>query len=158
MPAPRITISAEEGRISTASIPHPDARRFRDAVIGLPRNGSARVRLVQECVMTPAGSPAPTDVSWHWSLDPSPEGMVLSLSGSWRMQDDLPSPSEVESRLASSSTGRRLSFDAREVTAWDTGFLVFVLHVLDAAKSQGFTVDRGGLPEGVRKLLDLAAA
>ena len=109
-------------------------------------------------MVTPAGSPVPADVSWHWSLDPSPEGMVLCLSGSWRMQDDLPSPSEVESRLASSSTGRRLSFDAREVTAWDTGFLVFVLHVLDAAKSQGFTVDRGGLPEGVRKLLDLAAA
>src|SRR5499426_3618423 len=30
--------------------------------------------------------------------------------------------------------------------------------VLDAAKSQGLTVDRGGLPEGVRKLRDLAAA
>src|SRR5262247_3231636 len=132
--------------MSTASIPHPDARRCHDAVIGLPANAAARVRLVQACVVTPAGSPVPADISWHWSLDPSPEGMVLCLSGSWRMQDDLPSSSEVDSRLASSSTGRRLSFDAREVTAWDTGFLVFVLHVLDAAKSQGFTVDRGDCP------------
>ena len=108
--------------------------------------------------MTSATSTAPLNASWHWSLDPSADGAVLRLSGSWRMQDDLPSPSEVEHGLAATSTGRRLGFDAREVTAWDTGFLVFILNVLDAAKSMGFTVDRAGLPDGVRKLLDLAAA
>jgi len=74
------------------------------------------------------------------------------------MQNDLPAASEVEHGLGAVSTGRRLRFDAREVTAWDSGFLVFILNVLDAAKTLGFTVDRGGLPEGVRKLLDLAAA
>ncbi len=30
--------------------------------------------------------------SWQWSLDTTPEGLVLRLSGSWRMQDGLPSP------------------------------------------------------------------
>jgi len=25
--------------------------------------------------------------SWQWSLDTTPEGLVLRLSGSWRMQD-----------------------------------------------------------------------
>jgi phospholipid/cholesterol/gamma-HCH transport system permease protein len=74
------------------------------------------------------------------------------------MQDHLPSPADVEAELASTSSARRLSFDAREVTAWDSGFLVFVLNVLEAASSLGLTVDRSGLPDGVRKLLDLAAA
>jgi len=108
--------------------------------------------------MTSAASTAPLNASWHWSLDPSADGVVLRLSGSWRMQNDLPSASEVEHGLAAVSTGKRLGFDAREVAAWDSGFLVFVLNVLDAAKSLGFTVDRAGLPDGVRKLLDLAAA
>jgi len=108
--------------------------------------------------MTSAASTAPLNASWHWSLDPSADGVVLRLSGSWRMQNDLPSASEVEHGLAAVSTGKRLGFDAREVAAWDSGFLVFILNVLDAAKSLGFTVDRAGLPDGVRKLLDLAAA
>jgi len=108
--------------------------------------------------MTSAASTAPLNASWHWSLDPSADGVVLRLSGSWRMQNDLPSASEVEHGLAAVSTGKRLGFDARAVAAWDSGFLVFILNVLDAAKSLGFTVDRAGLPDGVRKLLDLAAA
>ena len=95
---------------------------------------------------------------WQWSLDTSPEGMVLRLSGSWRMQDGLPSPAEAEAQWGARPSARRLAFDAREVTAWDTGFLVFVLKVLEAATARGLTVDRSGLPEGVRKLLDLAAA
>src|SRR5215468_6491186 len=144
--------------MSMASIPHPDARRCHDAVIGLPPHGSARLRLVKACAMTSAASAAPLNASWHWSLDPSADGVVLRLSGSWRMQNDRPAASEVEHELAAVSTGKRLGFDARAVAAWDSGFLVFILNVLDAAKSLGFTVDRAGLPDGVRKLLDLAAA
>jgi len=74
------------------------------------------------------------------------------------MPDHLPSPADVETELAGASSARHLTFDTGEVTAWDTGFLVFVLNVRDAATSLGLTVDRSGLPDGVRKLLDLAAA
>ena len=110
--------------------------------------------------MTPArvAPTAPASAPWHWSLDRSADGIVLRLTGFWRMQDHLPSPADVEAELTSTSSVRRLSFDAREVTAWDSGFLVFVLNVLEAASSLGLTVDRSGLPDGVRKLLDLAAA
>src|SRR4030095_1473102 len=95
---------------------------------------------------------------WAGDMDPSADDIVLRLSGSWRMQDHLPSPTEVETELTRASSARRLTFDTRGGTAWDTGFLVFVLSVRDAATSLGLTVDRSGLPEGVRKLLDLAAA
>lgn len=110
--------------------------------------------------MTPtnAALAAPARAPWRWSLDSSPDGIVLRLSGSWRMQDHLPSPAEVEAQLASTPAARRLTFDALLVDAWDTGFLVFVLKVLDDAKALHLTVDRSGLPDGVRKLLDLAAA
>jgi phospholipid/cholesterol/gamma-HCH transport system permease protein len=95
---------------------------------------------------------------WRWSVEPVPDGIVLRLAGSWRLQDHLPSPMAVETELASAASARRLGFDTREVTAWDSGLLVFVLNMLDAAASRGLAVDRSGLPDGVRKLLDLAAA
>ncbi len=101
---------------------------------------------------------APARAPWHWSLDTSAGVIVLRLSGSWRMPDHLPSPADVETELAGASSARHLTFDTGEVTAWDTSFLVFVLNVRDAATSLGLTVDRSGLPDGVRKLLDLAAA
>jgi phospholipid/cholesterol/gamma-HCH transport system permease protein len=73
------------------------------------------------------------------------------------MQDGLPSPAEVEAQLGAQPSAGRLAFDTREVTGWDTGLLVFVHKVLGAATARGLTVDRSGLPEGVGKLLDLAA-
>jgi len=105
-----------------------------------------------------AAPAAPANAPWRWSLDASTDGIVLRLSGSWRMQDRLPSPADVEAQLAAAPSARRLAFDACEVDAWDTGFLVFILKVLDDAKALDLTVDRSGLPDGVRKLLDLAAA
>src|SRR5580765_8432869 len=95
---------------------------------------------------------------WAWDRASPAADPVPRLSGSWRMQDHLPSPTEVETELTRASSARRLSFDTRAVTVWDTGFLVFVLSVRDAATSLGLTVDRSGLTEGVRKLLDLTAA
>jgi phospholipid/cholesterol/gamma-HCH transport system permease protein len=95
---------------------------------------------------------------WRWSLESVPEGLVLHLSGSWRMQDGPPPPALVEAEWGDRPPPSRLGFDAREVTAWDSGFLVFVLKLVEAGTARGITVDRSGLPEGVRKLLDLAAA
>jgi phospholipid/cholesterol/gamma-HCH transport system permease protein len=108
--------------------------------------------------MAAVTTPGTEVTPWQWSLDTTPEGAVLRLSGSWRMQDGLPLPADVEAQWGAREPTGRLAFDAREVTAWDTGFLVFVLKVLQAATARGLTVDRSGLPEGVRKLLDLAAA
>ena len=68
-----------------------------------------------------AATSSSTEVTpWQWSLDTVPEGVVLRLSGSWRMQEGLPSPAEVEAQWGARPAARRLAFDAREVTAWDT--------------------------------------
>ena len=108
--------------------------------------------------MAAVTTPGTEVTPWQWSLDTTPEGAVLRLSGSWRMQDGLPLPALVEEQWGARQSAGRLAFDARELTAWDTGLLVFVLKMLEAATARGITVDRSGLPEGVRKLLDLAAA
>jgi phospholipid/cholesterol/gamma-HCH transport system permease protein len=48
-------------------------------------------------------------------------------------------------------------FDTKELAAWDSSLLVFLTKVLERCGQQGVTVDAGGLPDGVRKLLDLAS-
>ena len=130
-------------------------------VIGLPPHVSLGIGPLWACGVSPASAvpTAAAGAAWHWSLDPAAEGLTLRLAGSWRLQDRLPSSDHVEAELAAGTAStRRLGFDARGITGWDTGLLIFVTGVLDAAKSLGFAVDRSGLPEGVRKLLDLAAA
>ena len=99
------------------------------------------------------------EAPWSWSLDPAAEGrLVLRLSGSWRTQDHLPPAAEVETQMGARSSARSLAFDTREITAWDTGLLVFVRKVIEAGTPRGITADKAGLPDGARKLLDLAAA
>src|SRR5260370_24102372 len=78
---------------------------------------------------------------WRWSLESVPEGLVLHLSGSWRMQDGPPPPALVEAEWGDRPPPSRLGFDAREVTAWDSGVLLFVLQLVQAGERPRPTAD-----------------
>ena len=84
--------------------------------------------------------------------------MILRLAGSWRLEDRLPGLSEVERSLEAGPPVRRVTFEAGGVTAWDTGLLTFVRKLMDESKRRGIEVERGGLPEGAQRLLNLATA
>ncbi len=84
--------------------------------------------------------------------------MVLRLAGSWRLENRLPGVSEVEWGIDAGRPVRRLAFEARSVTAWDSGLLTFVRKLMDEGTRWGVEVDRSGLPEGAQRLLDLATA
>jgi phospholipid/cholesterol/gamma-HCH transport system permease protein len=96
---------------------------------------------------------------WELHLSRAAEGtLVLRLAGSWRLEDKLPGASEVQRQLEAGPPVRRLTFDAGGVSAWDTGLLTFVRKVMDEGKRRGFEVDRGGLPQGAQRLMNLATA
>jgi phospholipid/cholesterol/gamma-HCH transport system permease protein len=96
---------------------------------------------------------------WQWSVDAGADGvLVLRLSGRWLMQDHLPRRAAVERELGARLAARGLAFDTRGVGAWDSGLVVFVRQALDAGQRAQLVADLSGLPAGVRKLLDLAAA
>ena len=92
------------------------------------------------------------------SLSPqSGECVLLSLSGRWCLDQDLPSPAGVfEAREAQGA--RTLTFEAGGVTDWDSGLLTFLRVLTREAAQRQVEADRSGLPEGVRRLLDLADA
>jgi phospholipid/cholesterol/gamma-HCH transport system permease protein len=83
------------------------------------------------------------------------DGLVIRLSGSWSLKGGLPSVADAAERMASAT---RISFDARELDAWDTSLLAFLIKFLDLCKKNRIAVDRSGLPSGLGRLLDLAEA
>jgi phospholipid/cholesterol/gamma-HCH transport system permease protein len=89
---------------------------------------------------------------------PADGSLLLQLTGSWTLQDHPPSADEVRKRIESESKVQKLDFDAGDVTGWDSGLLVFVLNVKKICAGKDIDMDVGGLPAGVRNLIDLAAA
>src|SRR5215510_7464795 len=86
-----------------------------------------------------------------------PDGAVLEFAGQWLSQRGLPEPSGALSELQA-ATVNHLAFDARQVTAWDSGLVTFVLKVLGEMTARGVAADRAGLPDGVRRLIAMAEA
>jgi phospholipid/cholesterol/gamma-HCH transport system permease protein len=94
-----------------------------------------------------------------WSVDLAPDGvLMLHLSGRWRLPEHLPARATIEQELRGWSTARYLAFDTQGLHDWDSVFVIFVRHALDAGRELNLSVDLSGLPAGVQRLLDLAAA
>jgi phospholipid/cholesterol/gamma-HCH transport system permease protein len=91
--------------------------------------------------------------------DPAAADTVrLRLSGSWRLSQPLPAAADVERDLEGRSGVRRLVFDAGGLTGWDSGLLTFLRRLDGFVRRAGLEADASGLPDGVRRLLQLAAA
>lgn len=96
---------------------------------------------------------------WNLSIATASDGTLeMRLSGSWRSLDRPPSLENLRQRLPPDASARRIRFNTDEVSAWDSGLVIFVRHVIEIGQSSAMEVDRGALPEGVRRLLELASA
>jgi phospholipid/cholesterol/gamma-HCH transport system permease protein len=96
----------------------------------------------------------------RWRVeDPAADGTVrLRLAGSWRLQHRLPSAASVYDSLAAHREARRVVLDAEELSAWDSGLLTFLIKLRQLAAEAGLETDASRLPQGVQRLLQLAAA
>ncbi len=79
---------------------------------------------------------------------PTDDTLLIRLAGSWRVQDMLPSASELLQQLDSPPSIRRIRFDATPITAWDSGLLTFLIKLGELSAQKQIEVDRGGLPAG----------
>jgi phospholipid/cholesterol/gamma-HCH transport system permease protein len=85
-------------------------------------------------------------------------GLLLILTGEWKLANSLPSPQELEGKLSVGQQITRADFDASGLTGWDSGLLTFLLSVMDICTRRNVAVNRDGLPSGVNRLLTLATA
>lgn len=83
--------------------------------------------------------------------------MVVRLAGAWRLGATMPAVDPVAEQLRGTRP-RALRFDAGDLGAWDTSLLAFLDRLETAAAEREVTVERGTLPAGVTRLLDLAHA
>ncbi len=91
-------------------------------------------------------------------VDVAPDTLQLALSGSWKVRQSLPDVAAIESRLGTSSSVHKIRFDSSALTGWDSALLVFLQRVSALAVARNIELDKTGLPDGVQRLLRLAAA
>jgi phospholipid/cholesterol/gamma-HCH transport system permease protein len=84
--------------------------------------------------------------------------LLVRLSGSWTLQSERPAVAELQQQLGAEAGVQRLTFDTQDLGAWDSGLLTLLRKIEELARQRQIAVDRSDLPDGIRRLLDLAAA
>jgi phospholipid/cholesterol/gamma-HCH transport system permease protein len=84
--------------------------------------------------------------------------LVVRLTGAWRLRRGLPSASLIQRDVESYPGVRAVTFEARELSSWDSSVLAFLVEVSELCRLRGIDLDRTTLPSGLRRLLDLAEA
>ena len=89
---------------------------------------------------------------------PAADTLKVILAGDWLLGGEPPKAETVQQRLANNPAVRRLVFDAQKLGRWDTGLLIFLLNLQNYCAGHNITLNSDGLPEGAKKLLELASA
>jgi len=87
---------------------------------------------------------------------PCANTLRLKLSGEWLIHAVLPSENAVLTQLAGNKNITCITFDASEITKWDSGLVSFLLDLIKEGGRRNIIIDRQALPLGVVKLLELA--
>ena len=82
----------------------------------------------------------------------------IRLSGCWTLAEGVPSTGDVRAECEATAPPSRVTFDTQAIADWDSVLPTFLRELLDLFERRAIDADRSGLPEGVRRLLDLAAA
>ena len=78
---------------------------------------------------------------------PTADTLLVEFSGSWRLQDEVPSLASLEQPLTAAPRVQRLTFDTTALSAWDSALVTFVLDLM-ALGAQRRSSWSKGLPEG----------
>jgi phospholipid/cholesterol/gamma-HCH transport system permease protein len=86
------------------------------------------------------------------------DALVLKLKGPWRLSEGVASPQSLFERGELAAEPGRLTVDASELAAWDSALIVFLLDLKKLCEGSGIALDLSGLPQGAKRLVDLALA
>lgn len=99
------------------------------------------------------------DAKWRLDFEqPTGDTLLVRLSGTWRVKGELPDSGEVQRQVESNPALRRMAFETRGLTGWDTSLLIFLGKVIAENDRRHIETDPSGLPDGVGRLLTLASA
>ena len=98
---------------------------------------------------------APCEMSFS---RPTEDTLLVRLAGDWTIKEELPAVEEVQKQADYRPSLQRIAFDTQDLGRWDSGFITFLIKLFDQFNQSQIDTDKEGLPDGVRRLLDLAAA
>jgi phospholipid/cholesterol/gamma-HCH transport system permease protein len=124
-------------------------------VCGKSSNGVIENRLVSGMNASEQTKPMTAGLS---TTTPAADTLLLKLSGEWKITEPLPSATDAQKPLESAKGIRRIAFDTKDLGGWDSGLLTFLIKIFEACSKAKIEVVKDGLPEGVRRLIDLATA
>ncbi len=99
----------------------------------------------------------PTSRQMAFSRLPN-DGLLIRLSGRWTLADGVPSIDDARSECDAVESLRAVRFDTQAITSWDSALPTYLRSLMEMFARRGIDADRSGLPQGVQRLLDLAAA
>ena len=92
------------------------------------------------------------------SIRCSNEGdLQVRLSGDWRIGFELPSSERLRGEMETGLHVRSVAFETWGLSGWDSSLLIFLIGVKRICAEKGVKLDLEGLPDGVNRLMKLAA-
>ena len=98
---------------------------------------------------------APGEMNFSRPID---DTLLVRLAGDWTIAEGIPSVEEVQKQADSGPPVQRIAFDTQDLGRWDSGLITFLIKLFEQSSQSQIDTSREGLPDGVRRLLDLAAA
>jgi phospholipid/cholesterol/gamma-HCH transport system permease protein len=82
--------------------------------------------------------------------------VVVRISGNWRLQHGMPTPSSVCAALTTGPLPQHVSVDTRDLEGWDSSLISFLVGLDDICRERKIPFERGSLPAGLTRLIELA--
>ena len=101
---------------------------------------------------------SPTASASYEVVRDSPGTLRVRVSGRWSLAEGAASIEPLAHELDRAEGSRRLLFEPSGLEAWDSALVTFVHAAAGLAAARGLEVDLSLLPEGTRKLVELARA
>ena len=86
------------------------------------------------------------------------ELLRIKITGTWNIGTQNPVPEQVQKKIETVDSIRRVGFYTENLADWDSSLLTFLLAINDYCSKNNLGFEKDGLPEGVQKLLALATA
>jgi phospholipid/cholesterol/gamma-HCH transport system permease protein len=84
--------------------------------------------------------------------------LLMQFYGSWEVSDDRQPALDALVSHHQKSGLRKIEFDTRKLSAWNSGLLTFLLSIHAFCVKHDIEMSRTGLPKGVERILTLALA
>jgi len=92
------------------------------------------------------------------SFHRSGETLVVGLAGPWHLAQDIPSAELLSREITANYPPKRLAFETTQLTRWDSGLVAFLVEAYELCRQHDIVDDPSGLPNGLKRLLELAEA